>query len=133
MELTIIRTYYPAAVNGKLYCNGIFQCFTIELPWLNNKQQQSCIPEGTYRLKKRWSPRHSWHLQVTGVPGRSFILLHPANDAQRQLRGCIAPVQQLTGIGKGSESGKACRDLLALVSEAMKTEPIYVTIKNKKS
>lgn len=38
---------------------------------------------------------------VKAVAGRSFILIPPANDAQKELRGCIAPVSILTAEGKG--------------------------------
>jgi hypothetical protein len=49
------------------------------------------------------------------VPGRDLILIHPANDAKRELLGCIAPVNKHTGIGKGSNSRKALEKLKTLV------------------
>jgi hypothetical protein len=39
-------------------------------------------------------------LQILNVPGRKYILIHPANEVLRELKGCIAPVR-LTGAGKG--------------------------------
>jgi hypothetical protein len=73
--------------------------YTIELPWKNNQAGVSCIPEGKYDLVKRWSPKFGSHLQILNVPGRELILIHPANDALLELRGCIAPVCLLTGAG----------------------------------
>lgn len=69
--------------------DNLFLCFTIERPWLDNKQQLSSIPPGRYLVKKRVSPKygHHWHLQ--DVPGRSLILIHDAN-IMTELRGCIA-------------------------------------------
>ena len=129
IHFILCRTYYPAAVNGQLYCNGIFQCNTIELPWRFNQTQRSCIPEGTYRLQKRFSPKHKAHLLVTGVPNRSLILLHPANNAPLELRGCIAPVTNLTGVGTGTGSNRAMIKIMSLLHPSMKNETIYLTIK----
>ena len=104
MKLEIIRTYYPNGTNGELNLNGQCICRTIELPWKNNAPNQSCVPEGAYALMKRYSDHFGWHLQVMDVPGRGLILIHPANDALQELKGCIAPVSVLTGEGRGESS-----------------------------
>lgn len=66
---------------------------TIERPWLDNKSNVSCYPEGIYHCK--WLERSAsgkykrcWHVQ--DVPNRQGILWHAANVAS-QLRGCTAP------------------------------------------
>ena len=49
------------------------------------------------------------------VPGREGIDIHPANDALKELKGCIAPVSKTTGEGKGVYSRRAfykLRDIL---------------------
>lgn len=38
------------------------------------------------------------------VKNRDLILIHPANDALKELNGCIAPVSEFTGEGKGIRS-----------------------------
>ena len=111
MSLELIRTYFPQGTNGTLLFNGAAICSTIELPWKNNQPRISCIPEGTYRLVKRYSPHHKWHFELKDVPGRQLILVHPANDAMSELQGCIAPVSQLTGIGKGNFSRLAFKKI----------------------
>ncbi|QNS41712.1 hypothetical protein H0S70_01580 [Chryseobacterium manosquense] len=111
MNLELLRTYYPGGTNGELLLGGTKICNTIELPWKGNQRRISCIPEGKYRLQKRFSVRHGWHLSVMNVKGRDSILIHPANDAKKELLGCIAPVLQLTGKGKGSASRLACERL----------------------
>jgi hypothetical protein len=131
MELVLIRTYHTDGTNGTLTINNSFQCYTIELPWVNNLPRLSCIPEGRYELKKRYSPKFKDHLLVKGVPGRSLVLLHPANDALKELKGCIAPVSSLDGAGKGSDSRKAFKKLLQLVYEALENETVYLTIQCK--
>ena len=131
MVLLLHRTYYANGVNGELYINGQFICHTIELPWLNNQPENSCIPEGTYVLEKRWSPKYLWHLHITGVKGRSLILIHPANNAAKELRGCIEPVSQLSGQGKGINSKIACQKLNAIVFPVIKKQIALLTIKTK--
>ena len=115
MELRLYRTYHPKGVNGALWCDGHLVCHTIELPWLGNKRGISCIPEGEYALGKRFVEKFQWHLVVQKVPNRQWILIHPANNALVQLRGCIAPVTNLDGPGIGSFSREAVKKLHDLV------------------
>lgn len=131
MELELTRTCFPEACNGSIYCGDVFICHTIELPWKDNRKGVSCIPEGRYELRKRFSPRFRWHLLVKGVPGRSMILIHPANDAARELRGCIAPVSTLTARGKGLLSKNALTRLLAVVYAGLQKEQVFLTIKSQ--
>lgn len=131
MELTLFRTYHPEGTNGELYHLNELVCYTIELPWKNNELQCSCIPEGRYRLKRRYSERFGFHLLLGGVAGRSLILVHPANDALKELRGCLAPVSRLTGPGRGDYSRMAMRRLVNLVHSAPAKETVYLTIKTK--
>ena len=129
MELELFRTYDPEGTNGEL---KLVVCNTIELPWLQNQRNVSCIPEGRYELRKRFIKKFGLHLLVVDVPDRSWILIHPANDAKTQLKGCIAPVTQLIGPGKGNESRLANEKLKALVLEALKQkETVFITIKSK--
>ena len=130
MNITILRSYHPTGTNGRLYINGVFQCYTIELPWLYNKPQVSCIPEGNYLLEKRYSAKYGEHLLVTGVPARSLILIHPANNALRDLKGCIAPVTTLLPLpGQGSSSRGAMAKITALLLPAAGKEILLLTIK----
>lgn len=106
--------------NGKM----LFECFTLELPWLNNKVGASAIPKGEYRLLHRRSPKYGDHLHILDVPGRSYILIHPANFVS-QLRGCIAVGEKRMDInGDGvpdiTNSRKALERLLPLVNNGDK-------------
>ena len=115
MHLTLIRIYGNAGTNGYLICDKKVIAKTIELPWKRNLRSESCIPEGVYNLRERYSPHFGRHLEVMNVPGRDLILFHPANDARRELRGCIAPVTELVGPGMGINSRMAMRKLMDLV------------------
>lgn len=118
MELQLARCYYTQGTNGTLLIDGRFICHTIELPWKHNERMVSCIPAGTYAMVKRYSPKFSWHLHLTDVPGRELILLHPANNALAELKGCIAPVSVLTGPGLGTMSRPAFQTLMQLLHTA---------------
>ena len=119
MVLRLSRTYFPEGSNGKLECEGKFICNTIELPWKKNETKVSCIPEGKYFIKKRYSNKFKWHLEVLDVKNRSLILFHPANNAIEELKGCIAPVTKLSGPGLGLLSRKAFTKLKDLVYKAL--------------
>ena len=133
MVLVLNRIYFPTGTQGILEWNGTIVCYTIELPWLGNQRRISCIPEGEYILQKRFSPKFKWHLHLMNVPGRDLILIHPANDAKLELLGCIAPVTEYTGIGKGSASKKALAKLKALTKKAFERgEEVIIKIQLKK-
>lgn len=136
MHITIHRTYHAEGTNGLLTmgANSEPLCYTIELPWRNNELNRSCIPEGTYVLKRRYSPKFRWHLEVKDVPGRSYILIHPANHAARELKGCIAPVLLLTGPGTGEQSQQAFDMLIGKLLQALQSrETILLTVISAKT
>ena len=131
MVLLLTRTYFPDGTNGKLECDGKLICNTIELPWKMNETKVSCIPEGKYFIRKRYSRKFKWHLEVIDVKDRSFILFHPANNALKELNGCIAPVTKLSVPGLGLMSRKAFIKLKDLVYRALDSkEKILLIIKS---
>lgn len=111
-HVEIRRGYLPGGTYGDLYVNGRFVCHTVERPWLDNKPNISCIPEGAYQLEAYKSPRFGDCFIVSGGDDdqriekfknnngkRWGILIHPANTPS-QLAGCIAPVERFsTGLG----------------------------------
>lgn len=107
MKVVLQRHYMGDATHGLLTVNGTFLCYTLELPWVGNQRSISCIPEGTYQLKKRISTKFKDHFELLKVRDRSFILIHPGNNAKRDLKGCIAPVMKFLSIGWGSQSREA--------------------------
>jgi len=131
MVLTLKRNYFPDGTNGKLECEGKLICNTIELPWKKNERRVSCVPEGKYFLRKRYSKKYQWHIEVLTVKGRSGILFHPANNAMKELNGCIAPVTKISGAGLGLMSCKACTTLKAIVYKAFeKNEKVVLIIQS---
>lgn len=136
MVLVLHRTYFLEGTQGTLEWNGNLICYTIELPWLQNQKRVSCVPEGEYILQQRFSKKYGWHLHLVNVPGRDFILIHPANNAKKELLGCIAPVTKHTGIGKGILSRRAFSKVKNLVNPILdenEVVKIVITTKTKRS
>lgn len=131
MVLLLTRTYFPDGTNGKLECEGKVICNTIELPWKNNETKVSCIPEGKYFIRKRFSKKFKWHLELIEVKNRSLILFHPANNALKELNGCIAPVTKISGAGLGLLSRKAFIKLGTIVYKALdEKQRVLIIIKS---
>jgi hypothetical protein len=92
-DRTLGRLYVLDENNCKIY-----SCYTMELPWLNNRKFKSCIPAGKYIIKKRWSPKHKHHLHIKNVPGRTWILIHPFNYI-KETQGCVGPGSEFISDG----------------------------------
>jgi len=100
--------------------------FTLELPWLDNKRNISCIPQGVYKVRKRYSQRFGDHFEVLGVPDRTLILFHVGNFPD-DTDGCILPGLSLEDIGtekiakdgikEVADSGKAMRMLNEMITD----------------
>lgn len=132
MELILERIYFPKGTNGTLSFEGNEICKTIELPWRENQRRVSCIPEGKYKIRKRFSRKFKWHLELMNVKNRDLILLHPANDALKELNGCIAPVTSITGEGKGARSRVAFEKLKEILYPYIdKGFVIHLIVKNR--
>ena len=73
---------------GELFIEGMRYCFTLELPWNDNKSDISCIPEGTYTCKLINSPHFGVVFKILDVPGRTDVLIHTGNFL-KSTRGCV--------------------------------------------
>lgn len=84
--------YSPMGTFGRLYVPEGFECFTVERPWANNARNESCIPEGRWRLvpTKYYAAEPDLPTYEVMVPGRSLIKIHPGNTMDDVL-GCICP------------------------------------------
>jgi hypothetical protein len=69
-------------------------------------------------------------MEVVDVKNRSLILFHPANNALRELNGCIAPVTKLSGPGLGLMSRKAFSKLKDVVYQALDRKESVTLIVN---
>jgi hypothetical protein len=115
-EYTIERVYLPTETLGSWYDDARFIiCKTMELPWRENKSaatsaEASCIPEGTYRVKKQ-KPKESrpyGYFRFEYVPGRR---VDPSTKMSHILVHRITYVKDLLGcIGVGSRFGDINKD-----------------------
>lgn len=111
---------------GRMYAldkndTSVYNCPTLELPWRENKNSISCIPEGTYKVVKRISKKFGEHFHVLDVEGRSYILIHKGNY-YTDIRGCILVGKDLSDINRDGHidvvsSGSAMEDLLKIMPE----------------
>lgn len=110
--------------------NKVFTCKTLELPWLNNEPRISCIPEGIYTVKVRYSKKYKRHLHITNVDGRSYILIHWGNYAGSKnprtgmpdILGCILVGQKHLDIdGDGirdiTSSKKTFKQIMSMIED----------------
>ena len=133
-NLLIVReTYTDESVIGKLYLNGEFISYTLELAWNNNEKSISCVPRGVYdckvRLAKDSASRNYDHLILEDVPDRSYILFHRGNSA-KDSKGCI-----LTGMMRGDnviyQSKTAHTLLMDKIFKEKLDRKIELVIKNR--
>lgn len=87
---------------GMVTVSGRFHkpIFTLENPWLDNKQFMSCIPVGTYHCVPYSGTKYKGVYKVLNVPDRKDILIHWGNW-EKDTMGCI-----LLGFGAGMLSRK---------------------------
>jgi len=76
---------------GVVIIGGKPICVSLELPWLDNQRNISCIPAGKYRVDTQHeSPSKGECWLIEDVPNRDHCLFHTANRT-RELKGCVAP------------------------------------------
>ena len=106
--------------------NKIYNCKTLELPWLDNKRNESCIPLGNYKVVARQSARYNKHYHILDVPGRSFVLIHIGNY-YTQTKGCILVGKSISDINSDgyldvTNSKSALQELLKLAPNGFDLE-----------
>lgn len=105
------RVYYHDRTEGQLQLNDGKVLYTIEPPQEverngkreRNVRNKTCIPEGNYELRKlerSASGKYKKVYWVTGVEGRSGILIHNGNTV-KHTRGCI-----IIGLKSGVLAGR---------------------------
>ena len=85
-HFTIIRSYLPTKTTGVMI-HEKFKIKSLELPWLKNAVNISCISEGDYLVKRDKHGRHQYYA-IQNVVNRTAIEMHVATDVS-QLLGCI--------------------------------------------
>ena len=114
MTAILGRRYDKNQTFGKLYIlkddECIFHCNTLELKWMGNIRNISCIPEGHYHVEKMLRPNGKPGLWIKDVPNRTAILIHLGNFAvgdSVDIQGCI-----LVGDGYKDVNGDGHLDIV---------------------
>ncbi len=87
----VIKRKHPFAegIVGELYANGVFVCYTLELAWLWNQKNKSCVPRGKYAGFVRHDHKDKWRIELIGVPGnRQNVQIHIGNYP-KDIQGCV--------------------------------------------
>jgi len=104
MKLQLIRTQFGKdAVNGMLFVDGVFECYTLEDEYRDIKiAGETCIPEGTYpieyrneggffnRYTKKFPTIHKGRgmLEIKQIPNFKWVLFHLGNTDENTA-GCV--------------------------------------------
>ena len=119
-------TYTDKSTIGELSIDGEFCCYTLERPCRDNHGPMA-IPPGRYELGIHDSPKFKRLLPILkDVPGRSYILIHPANKPE-ELEGCIA-VGTRHGHDEVFDSRKAFEPLCAEILKRVGMGQTHISI-----
>ena len=106
----------------------LYKCYTIELPWKDNKSRVSCIPAGIYGVVTcKRSPHIQYeHYDILDVPNRDGIKIHIANYV-RSLLGCVAVGKYQVDLDKDgimdvAQSKQALTELMKVAGDSFKLE-----------
>lgn len=121
---------------GRLFSVN-FNCFTGELPWLDNLPNRSCIIAATYTVVWTYSPTFHRHMYlILDTPGRSGCRFHSANlmgddkkGFKKQLNGCVALGKYL-GYMDGQKALLSSAPAILRFEEAMGRKPFKLEIVN---
>ena len=113
--LTRINEGHKACTLGVMTYENQFFLTTLERPWLDNKNNVSCIPKGVYKCVRWKSAKYAnaWHVQ--NVPSREAILIHVGNFP-KDTEGCI-----LVGTEFGKDSVLNSKVALAKLNGLMQS------------
>lgn len=104
-RMIILRHYETDYTRGTiLIAKGdeiLYKCKDMELPWVSNQVNVSCIYEGIYNAKKEIHETRGKVIRLLWVRGRSGILAHVGNYVagyKKDSAGCILPGKYIMDI-----------------------------------
>ena len=100
----------------------VYEFKTLELPWLDNAINISCIRAGRYKVEKRISPKFGWTFHLLNVRSRTHILIH-SGCFFKNTKGCILAGKGFTDINKdGYLDVNHSKDTMNLLLDLMPDE-----------
>jgi hypothetical protein len=129
MEI-LLRRYIFTDVStiGDLIINDDWFCFTLEDPVRPVKiAGETAIPMGQYEVIVNFSNRFQRMMPLLlNVPHYEGVRIHPGNSAS-DTEGCIL-LGENKGVDVVSNSRAAFNDFFTLLTEALKTAKVWITI-----
>jgi len=141
MIMTPVNIYRTSksdqGVGGVLICAEVdFSCRSLELPWMDNRQNISCISTGSYIGHRYFSNRFGEVFMLENVKGRSAIIGgHSGNVAGDTAKGfkthslgCIL-LAKYSGVLWNQKAILCSRPTIREFMQKVKTDKIKLTIK----
>lgn len=117
--------------------DGDFVAFSGELPWKNNENDISCIPEGRFECRWTWSGHFRRYMYEVKVPGRVGVRIHSANfmgephpPRLKQLEGCVSLGEKI-GVMEGQKAIFVSRPAIEKFEKRMGGLPFILEVKNE--
>ncbi len=134
-SIVLNRVYYDSCTLGVMKFPDGTTLHTMELPWRDNQQRISCIPEGIYDMGLRISGvvartsrgryRRGWEVQ--NVDNRTYIMVHVGNYPSN-FEGCIGVGLSSTIYGDGKYMVTHSQKAFTKFMDVMKTQPKWELI-----
>ena len=125
-----------AGIQGVLLSKH-FCCFTLELPNRNNQKNISCIPQGIYICKYKYSRKFKDVFHLQNVKDRTYIYIHSGNFAgdinkgfRSHTKGCLLLGERF-GILNSQLAILNSRNTMKRLFEAFDKEDFELTIEEK--
>lgn len=133
--LVLNRTYHEDCTTGTIKFPDGTIFHTMELPWKENQNRISCIPEGKYHLGMRRSGvvsrttggqyQSGWEVQ--DVPNRTYIMFHVGNYPS-DFEGCVGVGMGQTTYQNGNRMITNSQKAFRLFMEKMSSNPEWEVI-----
>lgn len=103
-------------------------CTALELPWLGNQPNISCIPEGVYQVKPGLNSKGHFVFSLQDVKDRTEVDIHTGNTVL-DIEGCILTGSEF-GVLNGLPAVLKSRIAMAKLKEVVSNQPFVLEIKN---
>lgn len=119
------------ATIGRLYVDGIYECWTLEdLVRAEKVPGKTAIPAGRYRVVVDWSPRFATPLpHLLDVPNFTGIRIHAGNGPE-DTEGCIL-VGRVKEAGRVLSSRQALDGVIAKIRDGLRGGEVWIDVEDR--